>query len=42
MIVGDPKLAAVVHALAPVHEVLRREINPNVYRTAEFGAKLAE
>jgi predicted nucleotidyltransferase len=42
MIVGDPKLADVVHALAPAHEALRREINPNVYRTAEFGAKLAE
>lgn len=42
MIVGDPKLADVVHALAPAQEALRREINPNVYRTAEFEAKLAE
>jgi hypothetical protein len=31
-----------VHAWAPAHEALRREISPNVYRTAEFGAKLAE
>lgn len=42
MIVGDPKLADVVHALAPAQDALRREINPNIYRTAEFGAKLAE
>jgi predicted nucleotidyltransferase len=42
MIVGDPKLAEVVRALAPAHETLRREISPNVYRAAEFGAKLAE
>jgi len=42
MIVGDPKLADVVHALAPAHDALRREINPNVYRTSEFDAKLAE
>jgi predicted nucleotidyltransferase len=42
MIVGNPKLADVVHALAPAQQVLRREVNPNVYPTAEFGAKLAE
>jgi predicted nucleotidyltransferase len=42
MIVGDPKLADVARALAPAHGALRREINPNVYRTSEFGAKLAE
>jgi len=42
MIVGNPKLADVVHALAPAQEALRREINPNVYPTVEFGAKLAE
>jgi predicted nucleotidyltransferase len=42
MIVGDAKLSEVVHALAPAHDALRREINPNVYRVGEFGAKLAE
>jgi predicted nucleotidyltransferase len=42
MIVGDPKLADVVHALSPAQDALRREINPNVYRPAEFGAKLAD
>ena len=42
MIVGDSKLADVVRALARAHEALRRMINPNVYRTAEFGEKLAE
>jgi hypothetical protein len=31
-----------VHALAPAQDALRHEINPNVYHTAEFGAKLAE
>jgi predicted nucleotidyltransferase len=41
MVVGEARLADVVHALAPAHEALRREINPNVYRTSEFGAKLA-
>jgi predicted nucleotidyltransferase len=41
LIVGDAKFADVAHALAPAQEALRREINPNVYRTAEFGAKLA-
>ena len=41
MIVGDAKFADVVHALGPAQEALRREINPNVYRTSEFGAKLA-
>jgi predicted nucleotidyltransferase len=42
MVVGEARLAEVVQALAPAHEVLRREINPNVYRTAEFSQKLAE
>jgi predicted nucleotidyltransferase/predicted transcriptional regulator len=41
MIVGDARLAEVVHALAPANEALRREINPNVYRPSEFDAKLA-
>jgi predicted nucleotidyltransferase len=42
MVVGEARLEEVVQALAPAHEVLRREINPNVYRTAEFSQKLAE
>ncbi len=42
MVVGDARLGEVVHALAPAHETLRREINPNVYRVAEFNEKLAE
>jgi predicted nucleotidyltransferase len=42
MVVGEAKLADVVHALAPAHEALRREINPNVYRASEFAARLAE
>jgi predicted nucleotidyltransferase len=42
MVVGEARLSEVVQALAPAHEVLRREINPNVYRTAEFSEKLAE
>jgi predicted nucleotidyltransferase len=41
MVVGDAKFADVAQALTPAQETLRREINPNVYRTAEFGAKLA-
>lgn len=42
MVIGDARMGEVVRALAPAHEVLRREINPNVYRTAEFSEKLAE
>ena len=41
LIVGNAKFADVAQALAPAQETLRREINPNVYRTHEFGAKLA-
>jgi predicted nucleotidyltransferase len=41
MVVGEARLGEVVRALAPAHEVLRREISPNVYRTKEFGDKLA-
>ena len=41
MIVGEAKFADVVQALGSAQEALRREINPNVYRTSEFGAKLA-
>jgi predicted nucleotidyltransferase len=42
MVIGDARLGEVVRALAPAHEVLQREINPNVYRTVEFSEKLAE
>ena len=41
MIVGEAKFADVVQALGSAQEALRRKINPNVYRTSEFGAKLA-
>jgi predicted nucleotidyltransferase len=41
MVVGEARLGEVVQALAPAHEVLRREISPNVYRTKEFGDRLA-
>lgn len=41
MIVGDVTFAEVIGALAPLHESLRREVNPNVYPPAEFAAKLA-
>jgi predicted nucleotidyltransferase len=41
MIVGEVKFADVVSALSTVQEYLRREINPNVYATAEFRAKIA-
>jgi predicted nucleotidyltransferase len=40
MIVGEVKFADVVSALSTVQEYLRREINPNVYTTAEFRAKI--
>jgi len=42
MVVGETRLGEVVQALAPAQQALRREINPNVYRTAEFSEKLAE
>jgi predicted nucleotidyltransferase len=41
MIVGEAKFADVVLALVPAREALRREINPNVYPSDEFAAKLA-
>lgn len=41
MIIGTVKFADVITALAPAREVLRREINPNVYPPDEFAAKLA-
>jgi predicted nucleotidyltransferase len=41
MIVGEIKFADVVSALSTVQEYLRRQINPNIYTTAEFRAKVA-
>ena len=41
MVVGDAKFADVVLALAPAGQVLRREVNPNVYPPDEFAARLA-
>lgn len=38
MVVGNASFADVVKALAPAQEVLRREINPNLYRPREFDA----
>lgn len=41
MIVGDGlKFEEAVHALAPAEEILRREINPHVYGTRDFRAKV--
>jgi predicted nucleotidyltransferase len=41
MVVGEASFADVVAALAPAHELLRREVNPNVYPALEFRRKLA-
>jgi predicted nucleotidyltransferase len=41
MIVGEVGFADMVSALSTAQEYLRREINPNVYATAEFRAKIA-
>jgi predicted nucleotidyltransferase len=41
MIIGEVSFADVVDALAPLQEVLRREVNPNVYSALEFRKKLA-
>lgn len=41
MVVGEVRFADVVAALAPAQELLRREVNPNVYPALEFGRKLA-
>ncbi|MCD6043649.1 MAG: polymerase subunit beta [Burkholderiales bacterium] len=41
MIVGGARFADVVAALAPAQELLRREVNPNVYPALEFRRKLA-
>jgi predicted nucleotidyltransferase len=41
MVVGEVGFADVVAALAPAQELLRREVNPNVYPALEFRRKLA-
>ncbi len=41
MVVGEVGFADVVAALAPPQELLRREVNPNVYPALEFKRKLA-
>jgi predicted nucleotidyltransferase len=41
MVVGEVGFANVVAALAPAQELLRREVNPNVYPALEFRRKLA-
>jgi predicted nucleotidyltransferase len=40
MVIGDLALAAVVKAIAEPQRRLAREINPTLYRPAEFAAKL--
>jgi predicted nucleotidyltransferase len=41
MVVGEVSFADVVAALAPAQELLRREVNPNVYPALELRRKLA-
>jgi predicted nucleotidyltransferase len=41
MIIGDAKFADVIEALADAREVLRREINPNLYPPREFRRRSA-
>ena len=41
MLVGGLKFEDAIHALARAEKALRREINPHVYGTREFRAKLA-
>lgn len=41
LILGDVGFAEVIQALHPAQEEVQREINPVVYRTADFRAKLA-
>ncbi len=40
MIIGEASFADVITALTPVHEALRREINPSIYPASEFTTKL--
>jgi predicted nucleotidyltransferase len=42
MVVGNVPLSAVLKALRPVTETLRREVNPTVYSRAEFARKAKE
>lgn len=42
VIVGEVKFQDVVSALAPASATLRREINPKVYRPADFRKRLRE
>ena len=41
MIVGDVDFSQVVSAISSAQELLGREVNPTVYSTSEFRAKLA-
>jgi predicted nucleotidyltransferase len=41
MIIGAARFAEVVSALDPAQELLRREVNPNLYSALEFRKKLA-
>jgi predicted nucleotidyltransferase len=41
MVIGEVKFADLIGALAPLHAVLRREINTSFYPPREFRAKLA-
>jgi predicted nucleotidyltransferase len=42
MVVGSVTLAAVLKALRPAAQELRREVNPTVYTTGEFARKAQE
>lgn len=42
MVVGNTSVATVAKALAEPQRRLSREINPSIYRSAEFAAKLRE
>lgn len=41
LVLGEVRFAEVLEALYPVHDQVRREINPVVYRTDDFCTKLA-
>lgn len=41
LVLGDVSFAEVMEVLHPVQEEVEREINPVVYRIADFNAKLA-
>jgi predicted nucleotidyltransferase len=42
MVIGDTTVAAISRALAEAQRRLGREINPTLYRSAEFAAKLSD